>query len=147
MRVPDSRPRVLPSSMAAAHSSVAVSTPVACKHRITVTATISSCIYSPTDEFFNLFPERFHVHSDPYKEGLENIGITVFGGVNAPYVWLKTPGSFDSWQFFDHLLDKAHLVGTPGSGFGAAGEGYFRLSAFNSRDNVKEAVERLAAVV
>ena len=81
------------------------------------------------------------------KKGLEEIGITVYGGVNAPYVWLKTPDSFDSWQFFDHLLEKAHLVGTPGSGFGASGEGYFRLSAFNSRANVEEAVKRLAAVV
>jgi len=81
------------------------------------------------------------------KKGLEDIGITVYGGVNAPYVWLKTPESFDSWQFFDHLLHKAHLVGTPGSGFGASGEGYFRLSAFNSRANVEEAVKRLATVV
>ena len=81
------------------------------------------------------------------KSGLEEIGITAYGGVNAPYVWMKTPQSFDSWQFFDHLLNKAHLVGTPGSGFGASGEGYFRLSAFNSRANVEDAVERLASVV
>jgi LL-diaminopimelate aminotransferase len=66
----------------------------------------------------------------------------VYGGVNAPYVWLKTPNDLSSWDFFDHLLQKGHLVGTPGSGFGAAGEGYFRLSAFNSRANVEEAVER-----
>ncbi len=77
------------------------------------------------------------------KQGLESLGIRVFGGVNAPYVWLKTPGGASSWEFFDLLLEKTHLVGTPGSGFGAAGEGYFRLSAFNSRANIEESVERL----
>ena len=75
--------------------------------------------------------------------GLRDAGLIVHGGVNAPYVWLKTPGRMTSWQFFDHLLSKSHLVGTPGSGFGAAGEGYFRLSAFNSRANVEEAVCRI----
>ena len=81
------------------------------------------------------------------REGLEDVGITVYGGVNAPYVWLKTPGGGDSWSFFDRLLDQAHLVGTPGSGFGAAGEGYFRLSAFNTRANVEEAVGRFQQLV
>lgn len=78
------------------------------------------------------------------REGLTAAGITVYGGVNAPYVWLKTPDGLSSWDFFDRLLDRGHLVGTPGSGFGAAGEGYFRLSAFNSRAAVEEAVERFA---
>jgi len=77
------------------------------------------------------------------RAGLEKVGITVYGGVNAPYVWLKTPDGQSSWDFFDRLLQRAHLVGTPGSGFGAAGEGYFRLSAFNSRANVEEAVRRI----
>lgn len=77
------------------------------------------------------------------REGLESVGIKVYGGVNAPYVWLKTPDNLSSWDFFDKLLSKTHLVGTPGSGFGAAGEGYFRLSAFNSLANIEEAVERL----
>lgn len=77
------------------------------------------------------------------REGLEGVGIRVFGGVNAPYVWLKTPNNLGSWDFFDQLLNKAHVVGTPGSGFGAAGEGYFRLSAFNSRQNVEDALERV----
>lgn len=77
------------------------------------------------------------------REALAAIGLKVYGGVNAPYVWVKTPGSATSWQFFDQLLRQAHVVGTPGSGFGAAGEGYFRLSAFNSRENVNEAVRRL----
>ncbi|MBL4886564.1 MAG: LL-diaminopimelate aminotransferase [Planctomycetaceae bacterium] len=81
------------------------------------------------------------------REGLEQVGITAHGGVNAPYVWLKTPGDFDSWGFFDELLQKAHLVGTPGSGFGAAGEGYFRFSSFNSRENVEAAVERFQKLV
>jgi len=77
------------------------------------------------------------------RAGLESLGMKVYGGVNAPYVWLKTPGSLSSWEFFDDLLEKTNLVGTPGSGFGSAGEGYFRLSAFNSRANIEEAVERL----
>lgn len=76
------------------------------------------------------------------REGLSKAGIEVHGGVNAPYIWIKAPGGLSSWDFFDRLLSKAHLVGTPGSGFGAAGEGYFRLSAFNSRANVEDAVER-----
>ena len=81
------------------------------------------------------------------REGLQGAGIDVYGGVNAPYVWLKTPGGLGSWEFFDRLLTKGHLVGTPGSGFGAAGEGYFRLSAFNSRENIEQAVERFQRVV
>jgi LL-diaminopimelate aminotransferase len=79
--------------------------------------------------------------------GLRAAGLTVYGGVNAPYVWLKTPGQKTSWEFFDHLLSKAHLVGTPGSGFGASGEGYFRLSAFNSRANIEEAVKRISSAL
>jgi len=81
------------------------------------------------------------------REGLEALGITVYGGVHAPYVWLKTPSGLSSWDFFDVLLNKGHLVGTPGSGFGAAGEGYFRLSAFNSRANVEAALERFKTAV
>ncbi|QEG21358.1 LL-diaminopimelate aminotransferase [Mariniblastus fucicola] len=77
------------------------------------------------------------------REGLTSMGFEVFGGENAPYVWLKTPSDMNSWEFFDHLLDKCHVVGTPGSGFGAAGEGYFRLSAFNSPENTEEALKRI----
>ena len=77
------------------------------------------------------------------REGLAAIGIKVFGGVNAPYVWARTPDGVGSWDFFDRLLEKAHVVGTPGAGFGACGEGYFRLSAFGIRDQVEEAVERI----
>jgi LL-diaminopimelate aminotransferase len=78
-------------------------------------------------------------------DGLSKAGLTTFGGVNAPYVWLKTPNGLDSWQFFDQLLEKASVVGTPGSGFGAHGEGYFRLSAFGLREKVEEAIERITA--
>ncbi|SKB89062.1 LL-diaminopimelate aminotransferase apoenzyme [Lachnospiraceae bacterium] len=76
------------------------------------------------------------------REGLTNAGYTVYGGVNAPYIWLKTPDNMTSWQFFDHLLEKAGIVGTPGSGFGPSGEGYFRLTAFGNHENTKAAVER-----
>ena len=76
-------------------------------------------------------------------EKLTAAGITVYGGVNAPYVWVKTPQGVSSWEFFDQLLQTANVVGTPGSGFGAAGEGYFRISAFNSRQNVEQAMLRI----
>ncbi len=91
--------------------------------------------------------EFYLTNAQLLREGLEKVGITVYGGVNAPYVWLKTPGDATSWDFFDTLLEKSHLVGTPGSGFGASGEGYFRLSAFNSRENVEEAVRRVQSLV
>lgn len=77
------------------------------------------------------------------REGLQRAGYTVYGGVNAPYIWLRTPAGTSSWEFFDKLLGTANIVGTPGSGFGPSGEGYFRLSAFNSRANVEEAIARI----
>ena len=77
------------------------------------------------------------------RRDLTSTGIQVYGGENAPYVWVKTPESLSSWDFFDKLLETCNVVGTPGSGFGAAGEGYFRISAFNSRDNVNEAMRRI----
>jgi LL-diaminopimelate aminotransferase len=77
------------------------------------------------------------------REQLTAAGIQVYGGVNAPYVWVKTPNDLTSWEFFDKLLHTVNVVGTPGSGFGAAGEGYFRISAFNSRENVEEAMTRI----
>ena len=79
------------------------------------------------------------------REELTNAGLNVYGGVNAPYVWVKTPHGLSSWEFFDKLLETVNVVGTPGSGFGAAGEGYFRISAFNSRVNVEEAMKRITA--
>ena len=75
--------------------------------------------------------------------GLKSLGYTVSGGVNSPYIWLKTPQSMTSWEFFDYLLEKANVVGTPGSGFGPSGEGYFRLTAFGSKENTVKAVERI----
>ena len=77
------------------------------------------------------------------KEGLAAVGYTVFGGVNAPYIWLKTPDNMSSWDFFDYLLENVNIVGTPGSGFGPSGEGYFRLTAFGSYENTVEALERI----
>ena len=77
------------------------------------------------------------------KEGLEKAGYSVSGGVNAPYIWLKTPDNMTSWEFFDYLLENANVVGTPGSGFGPSGEGYFRLTAFGSYENTVAAIERI----
>ncbi len=77
------------------------------------------------------------------KDGLAEAGYTVFGGVNAPYIWLKTPDNMSSWDFFDYLLENVNIVGTPGSGFGPSGEGYFRLTAFGSYENTVEALERI----
>ena len=77
------------------------------------------------------------------REKLTAANLAVYGGINAPYVWVKTPHGLSSWEFFDKLLETVNVVGTPGSGFGAAGEGYFRISAFNSRKNVEEAMQRI----
>ena len=77
------------------------------------------------------------------KTGLMEVGYRVVGGVNAPYIWLKTPNNMTSWEFFDYLLEKANVVGTPGSGFGPSGEGYFRLTAFGSYENTVSAIERI----
>lgn len=77
------------------------------------------------------------------KKGLQDAGYTVFGGINAPYIWLKTPDKMTSWEFFDYLLGNANVVGTPGSGFGPSGEGYFRLTAFGTYENTLAALERI----
>ena len=76
------------------------------------------------------------------REGLTAAGFTCYGGVDAPYIWMKTPDKMTSWEFFDYLLDNANVVGTPGSGFGPSGEGYFRLTAFGTHENTKAAIER-----
>lgn len=80
------------------------------------------------------------------KEGLQEAGFEVFGGVNSPYIWLKTPNNMKSWEFFDKLLEKANVVGTPGSGFGPSGEGYFRLTAFGTQENSIEAIKRIKEI-
>jgi LL-diaminopimelate aminotransferase len=77
------------------------------------------------------------------RESLTQLGYDVFGGINGPYVWVKTKNNLKSWEFFDKLLNEANVVGTPGSGFGPAGEGYFRFSSFADRENVIEAMERV----
>ena len=77
------------------------------------------------------------------REGLQSVGLSVFGGVNAPYIWLQTPNKMDSWAFFDKLLTEVNIVGTPGTGFGPSGAGYFRLTAFGSRENTEEAITRI----
>lgn len=78
------------------------------------------------------------------REGLVGLGFTVYGGTNAPYVWVKTPDGVGSWDFFDRMLEKAQVVGTPGAGFGACGEGFFRLSAFGRREQMSEAINRMS---
>lgn len=77
------------------------------------------------------------------KNGLSDAGFEVYGGVNSPYIWMKTPDNMKSWDFFDYLLEKANIVGTPGSGFGPSGEGYFRLTAFGTHENTKAALSRI----
>ena len=78
------------------------------------------------------------------RDGLRAAGLDVYGGVNAPYIWLKTPGGMDSWRFFEVLLEGLGIVGTPGVGFGPNGEGYFRLTAFGSQENTQKAMRRIA---
>jgi LL-diaminopimelate aminotransferase len=92
-----------------------------------------------TKELVNFYMENAKI----IREKLTAAGLAVYGGVNAPYVWVQTPNNLSSWDFFDKLLQTVNVVGTPGSGFGAAGEGYFRISAFNSRENVEEAMKRI----
>jgi LL-diaminopimelate aminotransferase len=77
------------------------------------------------------------------RKSMENIGLKVYGGINSPYIWVKTPENMDSWEFFDLLLKEANVVGTPGVGFGPSGEGYFRLTAFNTLKNTEEAMNRI----
>ena len=85
-------------------------------------------------------------NADMMREALTDQGYTVYGGEHAPYIWLHTPEGMDSWAFFDLLMNKANVIGTPGAGFGAAGEGYFRLSAFNDPEKVKEAMDRISKI-
>jgi len=107
----------------------------------------AEAVYSPEGQQQVQGLIRFYMENAAIiRRELEAAGLQVYGGQQAPYVWIKTPDGLDSWGFFDHLLNQAHVVGTPGSGFGAAGEGYFRLSAFNSRANVDEAMRRIRAL-
>ncbi|EMN02585.1 LL-diaminopimelate aminotransferase [Leptospira noguchii] len=88
----------------------------------------------------------YMTNASKIRDGLKKAGYEVFGGVNAPYIWLKTSDNLSSWDFFDRLLNKAQVVGTPGSGFGPAGEGYFRLSAFGKKEDVEEAIARITSL-
>ncbi|GAB4383181.1 MAG: LL-diaminopimelate aminotransferase [Elainellaceae cyanobacterium] len=104
----------------------------------------AEAVYSPegqaqTQELIQFYLENAQI----IRDQLTSAGFAVYGGVNAPYIWLQTPNNLSSWDFFDKLLHTCNVVGTPGSGFGAAGEGYFRISAFNSRANVEEAMKRI----
>ena len=81
------------------------------------------------------------------REGLSAAGLECFGGVNAPYIWLKTPDGMGSWDFFDLVLDRANVATTPGAGFGPSGEGYIRLTAFGDADATQEAVDRIRAML
>ena len=101
-------------------------------------------VYSPqgqaqTREIISYYMQNARI----IREGLTEIGLEIYGGVNAPYIWLKTPHNMDSWDFFDQLLTQVHVVGTPGSGFGPSGAGYFRLTAFGNRANTEKAIERI----
>jgi LL-diaminopimelate aminotransferase len=105
----------------------------------------AEAVYSPggkaqVKELISFYMENAQI----IRTQLTAAGLQVYGGINAPYVWVKTPNGLSSWDFFDKLLTNCFVVGTPGSGFGAAGEGYFRISAFNSRANVEEAMKRIA---
>jgi len=104
-------------------------------------------IYSPEGKQQLKEQVAYYMKNAAYiREELADAGFTVSGGVNAPYIWLKTTNGMTSWEFFDYLLERANVVGTPGSGFGPSGEGYFRLTAFGSHENTKEAVRRIKAL-
>jgi LL-diaminopimelate aminotransferase len=109
-----------------------------------VTQRAAEAVYSPAGRKQTGEQVAFYLENARcLREGLRAAGFTVFGGVHAPYLWMRTPGGLSSWDFFDRLLREAHVVGTPGSGFGPNGEGYLRLSAFNARANVDEALARI----
>lgn len=89
----------------------------------------------------------YHRNAQIIRQGLEDAGLNVFGGVNAPYIWMQTPHAMSGWDFFDLLLRRAQVVGTPGEGFGPSGAGYFRLTAFNTLENTRAAVDRILSVL
>jgi LL-diaminopimelate aminotransferase len=104
----------------------------------------AEAVYSPQgQQEMQGMIESYMQNAAVIRNSLMDKGYTVFGGEHSPYIWLKCPDGLDSWQFFDRLLEECHVVGTPGAGFGSAGEGYFRLTAFNSRERTAEAVERI----
>lgn len=101
-------------------------------------------VYSPEGKKQLADQVAYYMKNAAYiRQGLSDAGYTVYGGVNAPYIWLKAPNGMTSWEFFDYLLETANIVGTPGSGFGPSGETYFRLTAFGQYENTVEAIERI----
>lgn len=105
----------------------------------------AEAVYSPEGKIqIKATIDYYHRNAKVLKDGLERAGLKVYGGINAPYIWVKTPDGIDSWTFFDILLDKCNIACTPGVGFGAAGEGYVRLTAFGSYDDCVRAVKRLS---
>lgn len=107
----------------------------------------AEAVYSPEGKKQTKALVDYYLKNARYiKDELAAAGFSVSGGVNSPYVWLKTPEGMTSWEFFDELLTKANVVGTPGSGFGPSGEGYFRLTGFGSAENTVEAIKRIKAV-
>lgn len=112
-----------------------------------ITQRAAAAIYTPegkeqTKATISIYMENARI----LREGLAAMGYQVSGGINAPYIWMKTPDGMTSWEFFDYLLSEANVVGTPGSGFGPCGEGYFRLTAFGSKEASEEALRRIAAL-
>ena len=104
----------------------------------------AEAVYSPEgQEEVHGMVSYYMRNAQMIRNGLAEKGWTLFGGENSPYIWLKCPGGMDSWTFFDRLLEECHIVGTPGVGFGSKGEGYFRLTAFNSHERTEEAVQRI----
>lgn len=104
----------------------------------------AEAVYTPEgQQQIKALVNYYMANAKTIREGLKSIGLDVFGGINAPYIWLKTPQGYDSWSFFDKLLKDVNIVGTPGAGFGPAGEGYFRLTAFGSQESTKQAIERI----
>ncbi|BDZ71502.1 LL-diaminopimelate aminotransferase [Methanobacterium petrolearium] len=105
----------------------------------------ASAVYSPEGQKeINESVDYYMKNASIIRESLRALGLSIYGGINSPYIWIKTPGDMDSWQFFDLLLNEAHVVGTPGIGFGPSGEGYLRLTAFNTLKNTKEAMDRIS---
>ncbi|SDE91991.1 LL-diaminopimelate aminotransferase [Sporomusa acidovorans] len=104
----------------------------------------AEAVYTPAgQQQIKALVSYYMANAKTIREGLKSVGLAVFGGVNAPYIWLKTPQGYDSWSFFDKLLHDVNIVGTPGAGFGPVGEGYFRLTAFGSQESTQEAIDRI----
>ncbi|AUB59828.1 MAG: LL-diaminopimelate aminotransferase [Methanobacterium sp.] len=105
----------------------------------------ASAVYSPKgQEEIRESVDYYMKNASIIRKSLKDFGLSIYGGVNSPYIWIKTPEGMDSWQFFDFLLNEAHIVGTPGVGFGPSGEGYLRLTAFNTLENTKKAMDRIS---